>query len=303
VPGFTRMMNQTARSLGATDSNFLTPNGLPTPGHVSTARDLSIIFRQALRQPGMRNLLSTPTTTIEPVSGGAKRIALRSTNKMLWRDDLTVIGKTGWTREAKRCFVGEASYDGHAVIIAVLGSRDLWSDVELLSRVGLGRAVPGYEDTWRQRAGLQQAAIAPPPADGAITWYRGGGRAQSAPLAAPPSARSERTARLSSTNAKIQASQRARAKQRAAIEAQGDREDPRRTQLRYHLEFGGYRSKVRAQQAGRDLAKRGYRAEVQAKGNSYRVVVKNFASRDAARNAARKIGRTLKVEPVITASR
>lgn len=302
VPGFARLMNQTARSLGANDSNFITPNGLPTPGHVSTARDLAIILRQALRQPGMRNLLSTPTTTIEPVSGGAKRIALRSTNKMLWRDDLTVIGKTGWTREAKRCFVGAASYEGREVIIAVLGSRDLWSDVELLSRVGLGRVVPGYDDTWRQRAGLQQAAIAPP-ADGAITWYRGGGRAQSAPIAAPPSARSERTARLSSTNAKIQATQRARAKQRAATEAQGDREDPRRTQLRYHLEFGGYRSKVRAQQAGRDLAKRGYRAEVQAKGGTYRLVVKNFASRDAARKAARTIGRTLKVEPVITASR
>jgi D-alanyl-D-alanine carboxypeptidase (penicillin-binding protein 5/6) len=300
VPGFARMMNETARAAGATDSNFITPNGLPMPGHVSTARDLAMIFRQALRQPGMRNLMSTPTQTIEPISGGgARRISLRSTNKMLWRDDLTVIGKTGWTREAKRCFVGAASYQGREVILAVLGSRNLWSDVELLSRVGLGRAVPGYEDTWRQRAGLQQAAIDPPAAsEPAITWHRGGGKVPVERVAPPPSARSERTARLAANSAKLTAAQR----KRAAV-AQGDREDPRRVQLRYHLEFGGYRSKSRAQQVGRDLAKRGYRAEVQGKGNAYRVVVKNFTSRDAARKAATSIRRTFKVEPVITASR
>jgi D-alanyl-D-alanine carboxypeptidase (penicillin-binding protein 5/6) len=304
VPGFARMMNETARAAGATDSNFITPNGLPMPGHVSTARDLAMIFRQALRQPGMRNLMSTPTQTIEPISGGgARRIALRSTNKMLWRDDLTVIGKTGWTREAKRCFVGAASYQGREVILAVLGSRNLWSDVELLSRVGLGRAVPGYEDTWRQRAGLQQAAIDPPAgSEPAVVWHRGGGKVPVERVAPPPSARSERTARLAANAAKLQATQRNRTAKRAAV-AQGDREDPRRTQLRYHLEVGGYRSKARAQQVGRDLAKRGYRAEVQGKGSTYRVVVKNFTSRDAARKAATSIRRTFKVEPVITASR
>ncbi|MDX2165638.1 MAG: D-alanyl-D-alanine carboxypeptidase [Deltaproteobacteria bacterium] len=304
VPGFARMMNETARAAGATDSNFITPNGLPMPGHVTTARDLALIFRQALRQPGLRNVLSTRTQTIEPVSGGPRRIALRSTNKMLWRDDLTVIGKTGWTREAKRCFVGAASYQGREVILAVLGSRDLWGDVELLARTGLGHAVPGYDDTWRQRAGLQQAAIeAPAAAAPAVTWRRGGSQAEMQRVAPPPSARSERTARLATTSAKLTATQRARNAQRAALEAQGDREDPRRTQLRYHLEFGGYRSKTRAQQVGRDLAKRGYRAEVQAKGGAYRVVVRNFSSRDAARKAARTIGRTYKVEPIITASK
>lgn len=303
VPGFARMMNEAARAAGATDSNFITPNGLPMPGHVSTARDLALIFRQALRQPGMRNLLSTPTESIEPVSGGgARRIALRSTNKMLWRDDLTVIGKTGWTREAKRCFVGAASYQGREVILAVLGSRNLWSDVELLARVGLGRAVPGYEDTWRQRAGMQQAAIKPPAAsEPAITWYRGGGKVPAERVAPPPSTRNERTARLAAAP-KPKAPQHARTTKRAAV-AQGDREDPRRAHLRYHLQVGAYRSKTRAQQVGRDLAKRGYRAEVQGKSGTYRVVVKNFGSRDAARKAATSIRRTFKVEPVIIASR
>ena len=152
VPGFAQIMNQTARSLGAHDSNFITPNGLPNPDHYSTARDMAYIMRAALQTPGMRGILSTPTGVIEPVSGGVQRISLRSTNRMLWRDDLSVIGKTGWTRAAKRCFVGMTSANGHEVIIAILGSRNLWGDVELLSQFGLSQAVPNYDD-WRTRGG------------------------------------------------------------------------------------------------------------------------------------------------------
>ncbi|MFN8642068.1 MAG: D-alanyl-D-alanine carboxypeptidase [Candidatus Binatia bacterium] len=294
VPGFAHLMNQTARSLGATQSSFLTPNGLPTPGHYSTARDMAYIMRAALQTPGMRGILSTRNETIEPVSGGPRRIALRSTNRMLWRDDLSVIGKTGWTREAKRCFVGMASANGREVIIAVLGSRNLWNDVELLSHYGLSQAVPGY-DEWRQRAGLQQAAVAPPSevAPPPVTWYRGTGTV--APPVAAPSARSERDARLASAPTM--------GAFRKAPVAQGDREDPRRAQLRYHVSLGSYRSKVRAQQIARDLSKRGYRAVVTSGGGAHRVMVTNFTSRDAARKAAATLGRALKVEPVVTASR
>ena len=85
--------------------------------------------------------------------------------------------------------------------------------------------------------------------------------------------------------------------------AQGDREDPRRAQLRYHITLGSYRSKARAQQIARDLSKRGYRAVIATSGGAHQVLVKNFPSRDAARKAAVKLGRALKVEPVVTASR
>lgn len=300
VPGFARLMNQTARTLGATHSNFLTPNGLPTPGHYSTARDMAHIMRAALQTPGMRGILSTPTEVIEPVSGGPRRIALRSTNRMLWRDDLTVIGKTGWTREAKRCFVGMTSANGHEVIIAILGSRNLWGDVELLSQFGLAQAVPDY-DQWRQRRGWQQAASEPPGSASppAVTWYRGTRGAE----AAPPSARSERSARVASAPAGRGTASRAGARKGNQVTAQGDREDPRRATLRYHVELGRYRSKVRAQQIARDLSKKGYRAVITSAGGTHRVVVKDFPSRDAARKAAITLGRALKVEPVVTASR
>ena len=126
VPNFARMMNATARSLGATDSNFVTPNGLPTPDHYTTVHDMALIMRAVSQTPGMRDILSTRSAVIQPLSGSTRRIGLRSTNRLLWRDDLHVIGKTGWTREARRCFVGVGSANGHEVIVAVLGSRDVW---------------------------------------------------------------------------------------------------------------------------------------------------------------------------------
>src|SRR5690606_25774150 len=56
VPGFSRLMNETARSLGATNSHFVNPNGLPARDHYSTAHDLAQMMRAALRMPGMRKL-------------------------------------------------------------------------------------------------------------------------------------------------------------------------------------------------------------------------------------------------------
>lgn len=301
VPGFARLMNQTARSLGATQSHFITPNGLPQRGHVSTAQDLAMIMRGALQTAGMRGILSKRTEVIEPVSGKAQRIALRSTNRMLWREDLTVLGKTGWTREAKRCFVGVASANGREVIIAILGSHDLWGDVELLSTFGLGRAVPNY-DEWRNGAGWQQAAVPPPAAaQPQVTWHRGTGQV------APPPARNPHPAPAPQMQAfqreQSGGGKRDTASARRQVVPQGDREDLRRAQLRYHVELGSFKSKVRAQQLARELAKRGYRADIRATGRVHQVIVKNFTTRDAARKAAQTLGRALKVEPVVTASR
>ena len=48
-----------ARELGATHSNFVNPNGLPTPDQYSTARDLAIIARAAYANPTIRSIVSS----------------------------------------------------------------------------------------------------------------------------------------------------------------------------------------------------------------------------------------------------
>lgn len=297
VPNFARLMNDTARSFGAMQSNFVTPNGLPAEGHYSTVHDMSLIMRQALQTPGMRDIMSTRQTVIQPTSGSRKRIALRSTNKLLWRDDLHVIGKTGWTRKAKRCFVGAASANGREVIVAVLGSNNLWADVELLTAYGLGQTVPGGG----LPADLQQAAApgfrVPPDAR---DWNRVGDAPADLPAAAPAPRRGRAPA---AAPAPAMRGFKQTARNPTASAPQGDREDPRRSILRYKIHLSSFKSRSRADKLRKDVAKKGYRATVEAVSGAYRVSVGDFASRDAARKAARSLGRTFRVDPLIVASK
>jgi D-alanyl-D-alanine carboxypeptidase len=302
VPGFARLMNSTARGLGATDSNFVTPNGLPSENHYSTARDMALILRQALLTPGLRDILSTRTAVIQPLSGSRKRIALRSTNRLLWRDDLQVIGKTGWTRQARRCFVGAASGGGREVIVAVLGSSDLWSDVEILATYGLGE---GPSNDWGERAGWQQAAA--PSVPMGTVWARPSSEAE-LPIVAPPAREiDERRGMRMAAVVPPSAPYAARGKKAVALRpeatAQGDGGDLARDRLRFSLHLGSFRSKMRADQLCKEVVKRGYRAEVDPVDGAYRVSIPSFESRDAARHAARTLGRTLRIEPVIVASK
>ena len=57
VEAFAELMNEKARELGAFNSHFLNPNGLPLPGQYSTARDLSIIAKAAYANPTIRSIV------------------------------------------------------------------------------------------------------------------------------------------------------------------------------------------------------------------------------------------------------
>lgn len=137
VPGFARQMNAMARLLGARNSRFVNPNGLPDESHLSSARDLATIFRHAMRNPRFVRAIQTKTGEIRATSGNTRRVALRSHNRLLDNYHIPVVGKTGWTRAARKCFVGSASHGGREVSFAILGSNDLWADVKRLLAFGL----------------------------------------------------------------------------------------------------------------------------------------------------------------------
>jgi D-alanyl-D-alanine carboxypeptidase (penicillin-binding protein 5/6) len=132
VPVFAERMNAQARLLGATHTHFVNPNGLPAENHYSTARDLATMFAHALQNPVFETIVSTKTASVWPAAGSTRRIALRNHNRLLGNYRIQVIGKTGWTRAAKKCFVGAARADGREIGVAVLGSTDVWGDLKRL---------------------------------------------------------------------------------------------------------------------------------------------------------------------------
>ena len=141
---FADLMNAKARQIGATTAHFVNPHGLTAPGHRASARDLALIFRYGLRLPTFREVLGTRSTEVAVEAPSVHWISLHSHNRLLTGYTYPVIGKTGYTRPARRCFVGAASQDDRELIIAILGATDLWGDARRLFGYGfsLGESSP-----------------------------------------------------------------------------------------------------------------------------------------------------------------
>ena len=124
---FVEMLNQRAKALGAWDSNFRNPHGLPEPGHYTTAYDLALIARCALRNSKFREIVRRKRKVIRE-EGTDWEHYFDSTNQLLWDYKGADGVKTGTTREAGPCLVASATRGGRQLIAVVLNSGDRWDD-------------------------------------------------------------------------------------------------------------------------------------------------------------------------------
>ncbi|MDR0957698.1 MAG: D-alanyl-D-alanine carboxypeptidase, partial [Clostridiales bacterium] len=119
VENFCDLMTLKAKSIGAKDTSYKTPNGLDAEGHFSTAYDLAIITRYALENKDFRDLINTKTYTAK---SDKRTFSLVNKNRFLYEYEGAFGVKTGYTGNAGNCFVGAAKKDGMEVITVVLGS-------------------------------------------------------------------------------------------------------------------------------------------------------------------------------------
>lgn len=136
---FVDLMNQKVIALGMSDTRFMNSTGLPGHGQYITAYDLAKMLRQALRYPLIREIINTKASRISTEEG--RSIFLKNSNRLLWADETMVGGKTGYTRQARHCFVFACEQGNETVIAAVLGapSREtLWKESEELMEKGFG---------------------------------------------------------------------------------------------------------------------------------------------------------------------
>ena len=140
VEGFAEMMTQKARQLGAENSHFKNPHGLTARGHYSSAKDLAVIFKHAIKNPYFRTIVQTKWKKVDLFTAGemkrVKTLPLRNKNRLLWNYEGAIGGKTGYTRAARRCYVGAVRRDGVTLVVSVLGSRNLWRDTKRLLEFG-----------------------------------------------------------------------------------------------------------------------------------------------------------------------
>ncbi len=128
IENFAQMMNEKARSVGAVNSNFINPNGLPMPGQYSTARDLSLIAQAAYANSTIRSIVSLPQIVFRYADGRTRE--LQNTNKVLTRLPYCNGMKTGYTDAAGHCLISSGARPGRDVIAVVLGDRKpyVWTD-------------------------------------------------------------------------------------------------------------------------------------------------------------------------------
>jgi len=127
---FVQMMNTKAKALGARHTHFSNAHGLPSKEkQYTTAYDMYLIFRQALRYPFFNEAIKLKFKTIRSRNG--REIALKSHNKILFYDwNKKIYGKTGYTRAAGACFVGTLQKGNSTLIIAVFDCKDRWVDIK-----------------------------------------------------------------------------------------------------------------------------------------------------------------------------
>ena len=144
LSAFAERMNSKAFSLGATESHFVNPNGLPVPGQYSTARNMARIAFAAYHEPVLRQYMRLTGFSFTYASG--RHRYFEATNRLIARSPMFTGMKTGFTEASGRCLVSSASYGGHDVILVQLGGtlRFLFDDAQRMLIWGLdrdGRAV------------------------------------------------------------------------------------------------------------------------------------------------------------------
>ncbi len=152
---FIELMNIKAEKLGTENSNFVNPHGLHDDNHYTTTYDLSRIALAAYNNDIIKDIIKKTKYTIEETNIKTEKRHLISTNKLLvgtgYGNQIILDGryidmkyeyangmKTGYTPEARSCFIGSAEKDGISLISVVIrgSTLDVYTDTHKLLNYG-----------------------------------------------------------------------------------------------------------------------------------------------------------------------
>jgi len=131
---FARRMNRTAIALGMTRTTFRNAHGLTAEGHLSTARDMTMLGRRLIYDyPQYYNLFSR-------VTADAGIAQVRNTNRVLLTTYRGADGiKTGYTRAAGFNLVASAQRGEERIIATVFGGQSsAWRNERVMSLLDMG---------------------------------------------------------------------------------------------------------------------------------------------------------------------
>ena len=124
---FVALMNEKAAKLGMSGTNFCDTTGLHDANHYSTAKDIAVLLKYALRNDTFREIIespyhSTPATNIHPDGITFYSTMFKNLSDTVVTDGQIMGGKTGYTGEAGHCLASFAEIDGTEYILVTGGA-------------------------------------------------------------------------------------------------------------------------------------------------------------------------------------
>ncbi|HHZ20538.1 MAG TPA: D-alanyl-D-alanine carboxypeptidase [Firmicutes bacterium] len=130
---FAHLMTEKAWLLGMGTTQFKNASGLPHEGHYTTAYDLALLTRYAMKKPLFRKIVKTKEITL---NGPGGEVTLCNHNKLLWRYPYATGVKTGYTTAAGGCLVATAQKNNVTLIAVVMKTGTIYDDVQQLLEYG-----------------------------------------------------------------------------------------------------------------------------------------------------------------------
>jgi serine-type D-Ala-D-Ala carboxypeptidase (penicillin-binding protein 5/6) len=118
-------MNAEVAKLGLRDTHFVTPSGMDANDHYSSAYDMALLARYAMRNPEFRTLAAAKSFT-------GDEYVMHNLNPMLYSYAGADGVKIGYTDIAGRTIVASASRDGHRVYVSLMGTQNFTGDCTAL---------------------------------------------------------------------------------------------------------------------------------------------------------------------------
>ena len=157
VEGFVAQMNARASELGMADTHFANCTGLPAADGFSTARDVSVMFRELIKHPAYFEY--SRIWLEDYVHPDGRTTSMTNTNKLVRFYNGCDGGKTGFTAEAKFCLAATAERNGMRPVAVVLGGESSKERFAAVSSM-LDHAFGAFEQKTVIKAGdiLEQTA-------------------------------------------------------------------------------------------------------------------------------------------------
>lgn len=156
---FAELMNERAASLGCTGSNFANPSGLNDENHYTTARDMALITREAIKNPVFLEINATRSYQLAPTKRSPEGGYVANHHRMLLKNEAVYYpgafaGKTGYTSLAGNTLVTCSENNGMTLIAVVLnGHQSHYTDTKALFDFGFNSfqslKAADYETTYR----------------------------------------------------------------------------------------------------------------------------------------------------------